>query len=354
MSVTLPVVDMSAVVVGSAGKVQIQQADLAVGAMTGDKLPVLQIYNDSGAGLSIQLPKSGHSFYLPAKGHATVGISPSETEMDWFVQNIATNIQVNQLFVVYFYPWEEVADFTPLGTSTVSQQATTLVNTGNAANTPIIFAEQVGDTSPSGSVNISNSGLASFGDPTSPGKVVVSGTAGTNNIFPTEISILGAGSENIDLFFVGSNAFMNLINQAGIKDISLASGSIAINGSTSGSATLYQPLQGIIKLAFVFFVNFRNGNAGDQLLTFPTAFTNNILGISTASGPFHLNNGGVAQSVFSQTGFPAAAGNAGTNSGSTVGTNSLNVFHVDGPVDQIGLFGSQPGAVSGVIVMFGK
>jgi hypothetical protein len=103
----------------------------------------------------------------------------------------------------------------------------------------------------------------------------------------------------------------------------------------------------------VIFSNYRNGNPGDQLLTFPTPFVSNIMGISGASNPFHLNNGGVAQSVFSMTGFPAAAGSAGTNAGSTVGTNSLNVFHVDGPIDQIGLFGSQPSAVSGMILFFG-
>lgn len=286
MSILLPKVDLSSVVVGSAGKVQIQQADLTVSDQASNNLPVIQIYNDSGAGLQIQLPKSGHSFYLPAKGHAQVGIANNETEVDWLVQNVSTNIQVNQLFVVYFFPWEEVADFTPLGTSSVSQQATTLLNVGNPFGSQIFFAQPVGDTGVVGATVITNSGKITLGD----------GFVGNGHI-----SIVGATSQDTQID-AGSLVMHNL---SGVQSVLiqaagttvLPSQNVHLVGNTAGSIDLFQDFAGDIKRVVLVFNGFRNAGAA-QTIAIPTPFTKGAqLMIGNINCTMSLLAGGVAQNI---------------------------------------------------------
>jgi hypothetical protein len=242
MSITLPFVDLSSAVVGTTGTIPLQAAGLV--AVPSQQPPFLAISNDSGAGVLITLTVSQQQFYLSAKGHILVAISNKEREIAYSVQNISTNIQVNQLWAVYFYPGEEVTDFSAMGTSAVSQQATTLVNVGNPVGTSIIFSEPLGDSNPSGAINITNSGLIEAGDTTNSGKILVSGThvslAATNNIFPDEMAILGTTNQKVDLLVSGVDASATLSNQSGSSKVVLqtASPGLDLSGLFSGAIAL--------------------------------------------------------------------------------------------------------------------
>src|SRR5260221_2817986 len=77
-----------------------------------------------------------------------------------------------------------------------------------------------------------------------------------------------------------------------------ATGSSAINGSTSGTATLYQVFQGVFKIVLVQTVNFRNGGGSAQTLAIPTPFTSLVvLGKNSNINPFQVLKSGTAQTV---------------------------------------------------------
>jgi hypothetical protein len=145
--------------------------------------------------------------------------------------------------------------------------------------------------------------------------------------------------------------FLNNL-EAWIKQMDANGTGITINGSTSGSATLYQPLQGSVKLAVVTLGNFRNGAAGDQNLALPTAFTAHMLGLTSDSGPFDLKSGGTNQTVWTHTALPGSAGATGSNASGTE-LNGISIFHCDTAFDAIGLWGSQSSGHTGMIVLFG-
>ncbi len=249
MSITLPVVDLSSAVVGTSGTIPLQSSGLV--AVPSQQPPFLAIYNDSGAGLLISLKKSQQQFYLSAKGHILVAISNSEGEIAYQVQNISTNIQVNQLWAVYFYPGEPVTDFTALGTSSVSQQATTLLNTGNAPGQNIIFSEPVGDSSVTGAVNLNNEGTMSLGDATYQGLLSLVGVAPLlGQFFPDHLHLQASDGTVVQM---------------------TANSKVSTIGGTAGSMTLYQLFEGNVKMVVAFFNGFRT--TVTQNVTLPAPFT---------------------------------------------------------------------------------
>src|SRR6266446_4327901 len=72
--------------------------------------------------------------------------------------------------------------------------------------------------------------------------------------------------------------------EAWIQQAEGATGSSAINGSTAGTATLYQPFQGPFKLVIVQLVGFRNGGAPAQTLALPVPFTTSLHGWNSSVG----------------------------------------------------------------------
>ena len=128
---------------------------------------------------------------------------------------------------------------------------------------------------------------------------------------------------------------------------------VTINGSTSGTASLYQPLTGIAKIVIVTLTNFRNGNAGDQVLTIPVPFTNWSVGFSFGSGPFHLNKAGSAATISQLSSLPSSSGGQGGVVTGTAGGNNNNVFGTPS-IDAVGLYGSQSVAYTGFIALFGQ
>jgi hypothetical protein len=128
--------------------------------------------------------------------------------------------------------------------------------------------------------------------------------------------------------------------------------SVTVNGPTSGTATLYEPLQGQLKMVIVVLTNYRNGPAGDQNLVLPVAFTHGAQGWNGSSGKFDLKSAGASQTVQINTGFASATVD-GTVTGSTEVTQN-NQWHCDTPFDTIGLWGSDAGTHNGFIFIIGS
>ncbi len=178
-----------------------------------------------------------------------------------------------------------------------------------------------------------------------------------NTLTITGVSTLNGG--------VNTNTIRDGTNGNPALDLSLGTGAIklplallindaaavTVNGSTTGTATLYQPLRGTIKLVFIVLSNFRNGVAGDQLLAIPAPFVTTMMGWSGQTGAFDLKHSAGNISIGSQLTWPGAAGGFGTV-GTTTNTQSQNFF-TGSACDTVGLFGSSASTFTGSILMIG-
>ncbi len=105
-----------------------------------------------------------------------------------------------------------------------------------------------------------------------------------------------------------SSTFFNNI-EAWIAIVDNSPGTV-LNGSTAGTATLYQPFQGVFKLVIVKEIGFRNGGGSTQTLAIPTPFTATVLCFTGGTGPFQLLGGGSARTMQQITGLNAGADNS--------------------------------------------
>ena len=138
-----------------------------------------------------------------------------------------------------------------------------------------------------------------------------------------------------------------------LTGISLNPTPTTVSGSTSGTASLYQPMNGILKLVIVLYSNFKNGSAGDIDIAIPIQFNQHIIGLSGDTGQFSLKSAGNARTVWTHTGLPSSGGNSGTTV-STTTLHSLNIFHVDQSVDTVTMLGSQSGTANGMLILIGR
>ncbi len=166
MSITLDSANVSGLAVGQSGFIDMSNVAGQGGIpYQANPWPTIRLHNDSGAGLQINLPKSGESFNLPAGGWVDCFPDPGETQIGYTVVYLLPNPPVSLLMATYYYPGEQVPAMTSLGNSPVgiggSVQTSmgwsnTLQNDNNAANTQFIEATQTG--SPGSNVYCDNSG----------------------------------------------------------------------------------------------------------------------------------------------------------------------------------------------------
>ena len=124
---------------------------------------------------------------------------------------------------------------------------------------------------------------------------------------------------------------------------------IVLNGSTSGTATLYMSLRGTWKHVIVLLSNFRNGSAGNQTIALPTAFTNSERFYYGAGGQLQLLSSGVAQTLGIITTLAAGGGTVALQT-------TLNRYSIGDngtPIDTISFLGSQGSADTGIFVLEG-
>jgi len=146
-------------------------------------------------------------------------------------------------------------------------------------------------------------------------------------------------------------AFLNNL-ETWIAQAEATTGVSTISGSTSGTATLYQPFQGAFKLVIVQLVNFRNGSAPAQTIALPVPFTISLHGWNSGIGGAvpQVMKAGVAQTVQE---FLSASGGAagGVSPQTTLLSNWL--WHCDTFIDAISFPGSQAATTNGQLIMIG-
>jgi len=122
-----------------------------------------------------------------------------------------------------------------------------------------------------------------------------------------------------------------------------------LSGSTSGTATLYQPFQGTFKLVFVVLANFRNGGGSAQTIALPTPFTAAFYIASGDINSMQMMSSASAQSINIITALASAGGAA---SGSTTfGSYSLGACNH--AADTLSFNGSNASTHTGVLMIAG-
>lgn len=209
-----------------------------------------------------------------------------------------------------------------------TQSASNIVNDGNAAGTGIIEATPSGQgTSAS---HATNDGIWLL-------NVLQSGTY--HQFLKTQASgnplQLGQAGDITEI--LGALAVDQAI-QANLTGV-------VLNGSTSGTATLYQFFQGTYKLCIVLFNNFRNGSAPAQSIALPVAFVSGFKFYAGNITPTQFLHSSVAQNLGIITTLAAAGGSV------TIQT-TLNKYSFGdnfNPVDTISFPGSQATAFTGYL-----
>ena len=134
-----------------------------------------------------------------------------------------------------------------------------------------------------------------------------------------------------------------------------ASAQVTVTGTTAGSATCYQFLQGGLKGFFLYFNGYRNSTATEQLLALPVGFTTYAGWIAFGGIPqTHIYVGSTQQNgkITVVTGFPAPPGAGGVSALN----NQMNGFQFGDMLtafDHIGLGVSMAQAASGGLLMIG-
>lgn len=114
-------------------------------------------------------------------------------------------------------------------------------------------------------------------------------------------------------------------------------GSVPVNGTTAGTATMYQFLQGTVKAFFMFFNSYRNSTATEQQIALPVAFTTWALWWAGATPAVHIYNSGsqVNSAIFQVTSEPSAGGAGGISVQSQI--NGYSYGEIAHAFDHIGL-----------------
>lgn len=164
-------------------------------------------------------------------------------------------------------------------------------------------------------------------------------------------------------FLNGVESFLLLINALAIDShitsdgngagtmlkLAINSGSTVLNGSTAGTATLYQFLNGTLKLVVVYENGFRNGGGAAQTIAIPTPFTTSFKWWTGDSNP--LTFVGSSSSRTANIITALAAGGGTITSQTTVNSHSFGA--VNAAVDTVSFNSGEASAHTGTILMVG-
>lgn len=164
-------------------------------------------------------------------------------------------------------------------------------------------------------------------------------------------------------FLNGLESFLLLINAlatdshitsdgngaATLLKLAINSSSAVLNGSTAGTATLYQPLNGTLKLVLCYLNGFRNGGGSAQTLAIPTPFVTSFRWWTGDINP--LTFVGSSSSRTANIITALAAGGGTITSQTTVNGHSFG--GVNAAVDTISFNSGEASAHTGLILMVG-
>jgi hypothetical protein len=131
--------------------------------------------------------------------------------------------------------------------------------------------------------------------------------------------------------------------------LAINSGSTVLNGATAGTATLYQPLNGTLKLVLIYENGFRNGSGAAQTLSLPTAFTTSLRFWTSDSNPLTFVGSSTNRTANIVTAI--AAGGGTVTSQTTV--NGYSMGGVNAGVDTVSFNASESSTHTGLIVLLG-
>jgi hypothetical protein len=165
-------------------------------------------------------------------------------------------------------------------------------------------------------------------------------------------------------FLNALEAFLILINSGATdSNISAASGIlttlgikanptvVSVTGTTAGTATLYQALQGSVKLAVLAQNGYRNSTTTEQVITLPVGFTYKGFLLTGNTASLRPYTGASAQTNTARvlTGLSTSGGS--TNLQSSVPLYSIG--YISGSFDGIGLGISQSTPLADIAIIVG-
>lgn len=359
MSVQIPQIDLTNAVVGTPGSIPLSNVSNTGSSFyaSSNQYGTLQIFNDSGAGLRLKCQRSSYTTDLPAGGWRNIPIAPGETGVDYKVAYLLPNPPVSLVLPTYYGPGEPVPDIGTLGNSPVgiggsvqTSSVQTLSNEGNAANTLVI---DIGDAAISQLIRIFTDHFNLAVDVGGVRHTVLtgstSGSPGQLGQAGDTTEVLGSLTVDQTSAHTGAATFSAAVTIIGALLANLPSFA-TFNGSTSGTATMYQPIQGTgLKLLYIAQNNYRNaGVSHNQAL--PTAFTGPCLALTSDIAGIAFLAGGSAVAV---TDITALATGGGT--GSTASPAQINGFCIAGTPawDTLQFTGNNGSAHTGALLMIG-
>ena len=126
---------------------------------------------------------------------------------------------------------------------------------------------------------------------------------------------------------------------------------VTITGNTAGTATLYQVLQGTVKLAVLSMNGYRNNTGTEQVIYFPVPYSNKAVVITGATQSLHSYYGGNQQNNTIRCFTGLVAGGGSSSIQSNINQYSIGIFTNN--FDAIGLGTSQSTTYNDIMVIIG-
>lgn len=291
----------------------------------------------------IQLQQKSGGYWTPI---SAIAFPPMITPMliaNNLTQNVSTKL-ITTLYLTGETPSSTVPrslarqTFVPNTVSNVSGTANAVQNDGNPSGTSVIEATVQGDGA--SAVSLNNDAFFSLGTVAHPARVQIVCALGTITIDSNgKVTIPDSLNANLITALAGNDLALHVpagqrvvdtingvdtfqVNNAGATiiagGINYNAPAIVVNGSTSGTVTLYQDFQGNTKRVIAFLNNYRNGAAGTQTIALPRSFANGALirtgftGGTSDNTTFSLLSLGTPISVRLLTALAAAGGSTST------------------------------------------
>lgn len=224
------------------------------------------------------------------------------------------------------------------GTVSVSE-ATAINQTGEAPGNSVVYAVPNGDSNVSGAVSIDNLGQATLGDAANNGSLALLGLA------------------SVGMISLAAATGMRVIDKNGNLDIDLEAGSTISNGSSSGTAQLWQFLRGSVKAVLIVFSNFKNAGSAIQV-ALPVAFGGNAIILTTAINGVNFRSGGSQITINILTALPGSGSpsGGGTATSQAPGGNGIGKWSTGavGAFDTVEYTGANGSAVTGLMLIIGS
>lgn len=304
MSILLPQIDLTTAVVGTKFTIDLTQVGYTSDLSNYQNKAHLRLLNDTCMGLAVTLRGIGKALYVSAGQWPTITLEPGTTLVDFIcTYQILPVPSVCILSPYYYGPGEELDDLGVLGNTPQNiggsgLTVSTLSNEGNPLNTEVIDIGPVGFPR---AIDIFNDHFIWSVIQAGVLHQVLKGQTAGN---PLQIGQAGDIAEVLGSILVD-------------QTIEPAKPSTPVNGSVSGTATLFTAVWGAsLKIFVLQLVNYNS--AGTPTFLFPSSASGGgwHVGNLGASMTWSFFNGGVAQnvSITSALGNTTTAGTSGTAS----------------------------------------